>query len=322
MPCVTLIFGVTILYCQKVNKYIYLFRQHIWFNGVSFFGYEDIGNGPGKRVAKHVMMLIVTSLDMSWKLPIAYFLLPDGFTGRERAELLRICVFKLNSTKAVITNIVMDNCPVNYSTYKMLGCKLSRNYQELNTATDIQNNLGQFVMALFDPPHLSKLVRNVLGSWKVLIDCNNQKIEWAHIVNLYEHQKMHGFTLANKLTKQHIMYEKNPMKVKFATQLLSQSVANALVTMEELKPDVFQNVTPTVDFLRTFDRIFDLMNSRNINQVNGKAPLQKGNEVNFKTVFEETVTYICNLKNKKGESVLRSDRYASFLGNNYTKNAF
>jgi hypothetical protein len=134
-----------------------LIRQHIWFTGTSFFGYEDVGDGPGKNPAKHVMMLMVTSLNMGWKLPIAYFLLPDGFPSQKRAELIRLCVYKLNCTGAIVTNIVMDNCPLNYATFRWLGCKLSRSYHDLDTGTDIKNNLGHYVMALFDPPHLSKL---------------------------------------------------------------------------------------------------------------------------------------------------------------------
>jgi len=94
---------------------------------------------------------------MDWKLPIGYFLLADGFPGQKRAELLRQCLHKLNCTGAVVTNIVMDNCPVNYSTFRSLGCKLSRSFQELDPSTDVKNNLGNSVMALFDPPHLAKL---------------------------------------------------------------------------------------------------------------------------------------------------------------------
>jgi len=94
---------------------------------------------------------------MDWKLPIAYFLLPDGFKSESRAELLRKALCKLNETGAIVTNIVMDNCPVNYATFRKLGCTLSRTFQELDTCTDVKNNLGKYVMALFDPPHLSKL---------------------------------------------------------------------------------------------------------------------------------------------------------------------
>ena len=61
------------------NKFVFLLnhflRQHIWFNGKAFFGYEDIGDSPGTNPARHVMMLMVTSLNMEWKVPVAYFLL-------------------------------------------------------------------------------------------------------------------------------------------------------------------------------------------------------------------------------------------------------
>jgi hypothetical protein len=99
---------------------------------------------------------------MSWKLPIAYFMLPDGFPSVKRAELIRLCLYKLNCTGAIVTNLVMDNCAVNYATFRFLRCKLSRCYEDLNTATDIKNNMGKHVLALFDPPHLAKL--GIFGS--------------------------------------------------------------------------------------------------------------------------------------------------------------
>jgi len=53
----------------------------------------------------------------------------------------------------MVTNKVLEMS----STFRSLGCKLSHNYQILDTATDILNNLGENVLALFDAPHLSKL---------------------------------------------------------------------------------------------------------------------------------------------------------------------
>ena len=103
------------------------------------------------------MMMMITALNLSLKLPVAYFLLRDGFPADKRAELLRLCVYHLNVTGVIVTNIVMDNCPVNYATYRHLGCQLARNYKDLCTATDLKNNLGKYVLVLFDPPHLSKL---------------------------------------------------------------------------------------------------------------------------------------------------------------------
>ena len=100
---------------------------------------------------------MATSLNMSWKIPLAYFLLGDNFKSKERASLIRQCIYKLNETQAIVTNIVMDNCPGNYATFRELGCNLSRNFHELNPATDIYNSISKNVYIIFDPPHLCKL---------------------------------------------------------------------------------------------------------------------------------------------------------------------
>jgi len=157
-------------------------------------------------------------------------------------------------------------------------------------------------------------VRNALGTWKILRDVNDNEIKWQYIVELYNYQKENGFTLANKLTKQHVMYEKNPMKVRYAVQVLSQSVANALLTMSELKIKNFEDVNATVKYLKMFDSVYDIMNSRNLCEKFAKAPLQEKNSQHWNAVFADAVEYICNLKTNDGKSVLRSERYASFLG--------
>ena len=91
-----------------------------FFTGTTFYGYEDLGEGPGEKPAKHVMMMMATALNMSFKVPVGYFLLPDAFSSEKRAELLRNCIFHVNTTGAIVTNLVMDNCPVNYATYRRL----------------------------------------------------------------------------------------------------------------------------------------------------------------------------------------------------------
>jgi len=147
-----------------------------------------------------------------------------------------------------------------------------------------------------------------------MLDHDNNVISWHNIVNLYEYQKKNGYHLANKLTKQHIDFEKNKMKVKFAAQVMSQSVANALLTLSEMNHPDFLHVIPTVNYLKTFDRVYDIMNSRSLTQSFDKAPIQKKNSHSWKAVFDDTVSYICNLKTKNGTCVLYSPRYAAYLG--------
>jgi hypothetical protein len=63
-----------------------------------------------------------------------------------------------------------------------------------------------------------------------------------------------------------------------------------------------------------FDSLYDIMNSRTLSQHLEKAPLKETNEKNWKAIFQKAVTYISNLKTQSGENVLKSNRYAAFLG--------
>jgi len=147
-----------------------------------------------------------------------------------------------------------------------------------------------------------------------MYDSNNDKINWQLIVSLYNFQRTNGYTYANKLSKHHIMFEKNKMKVKYAVQVLSQSVANALLTLNDLQHPDFVNVHPTVNYLKIFDKIFDVMNSRSLTHHFGKGPMQESNVDEWKSVFESTLLYISGLKTPAGKPVLESTRYAAFLG--------
>ena len=121
-------------------------------------------------------------------------------------------------------------------------------------------------------------------------------MKWEHIVSLYDYQKTNGFKLANKLTKQHVHFDKNKMKVKYASQVISQSVANSLLTMHDMKIEKFEDVHGTVEYLKCFDEIFDAMNSKTLNERFLKSPLKKSNEENWKSLFQRSICYITHLR--------------------------
>lgn len=52
------------------------------------------------------------------------------------------------------------------------------------------------------------------------------------------------------------------MYVPVAVQVLSSSIADALEFLQSYDKD-FKNATAIIEFIRIFDRLFDLMNSRN-----------------------------------------------------------
>ena len=76
-------------------------------------------------MADHAMVLMVTNLYGSWRLPICYFLITDKFSGLQQAQLVNQAIEKTKDVGAIVMNIVCDNPRVNYSMLKALGAQLS-----------------------------------------------------------------------------------------------------------------------------------------------------------------------------------------------------
>lgn len=120
-----------------------------------------------------------------------------------------------------------------------------------------------------------KLVRNVIGDLKNIVDRNNQFIRWSDLVHLHELQQQENMHLANKLRSAHIHYHNQKMKVQFAAQIFSTSVANALLICKNtLKLKEFKSCQGTIEFLHVFNDLFDILNSKNMKQSGFKQPLK------------------------------------------------
>ena len=171
------------------------------------------------------------------------------------------------------------------------------------------------VYIFLDACHMIKLVRNTMSDWGILKDNDGNVISWQFLVQLQELQESEGLRLANKLRSAHIDWKPQKMKVNLAAQALSSSVADALEYCEgKLKMPQFQGCGPTVQFIRVFDRLFDVLNSRNPLARNFKAPIRKVNYQYTKSFLDEAREYIRNLKGPDGQSILASRRKTGFLG--------
>ena len=160
-----------------------------------------------------------------------------------------------------------------------------------------------------------KLMRNMLADKRTLLDGSGREIKWAYIEFLAKLQSSEGLRAGNKLHERHIQWEQQKMKVKLAVQTLSSSVADALVFCEqELKLPQFQGCSATVDFIRTVDRLFDFLNSRNPVGRGFKAPLRQTNEPVWRSFIYETHHYLCSLKLPNGQLVSASLRKTAVVG--------
>ncbi|CAH0591438.1 unnamed protein product [Chrysodeixis includens] len=171
------------------------------------------------------------------------------------------------------------------------------------------------VYAFLDPAHMLKLIRNAFQFYESFIDKENRMIKWQHLKNLHSLQEKEHLHLANKLGKEHMEFEKNKMKVKFASQFFSNSVADALTFCEtELKMDYFHNVGGTSYFLKTLNNLFDVLNSKSLKQKDYKKPLNQHNKIETFLFLENVKDYLNTLLLQDGTRVVKSSRKTGFLG--------
>lgn len=168
-----------------------------------------------------------------------------------------------------------------------------------------------------------KLVRNSFGNYKLFFDKDGGEIKWSLLVKLVEYGKIKSFYSMHKMNKKHIEFSRNKMKVVLAVETLSASTANSLQFLMENGEPGFQDAAPTIRFLKSFDGVFDVLNTKdkNAQQENiFKKALDTNNRENVFDLFTTVIDYIKHLKfvdikdNNKIKLVINSRIRTGFNG--------
>lgn len=277
-------------------------RQHLEFDGKTYYGRVDLGNGlesDSLEMAKECLVFMVVAVNENWKLPIGYFL-TSTLNSSQRCELVRHAMCLLQDTGVNIISLTFDGCSTNVTMAKLLGCNLNIDNLLTTCTFSRKNNVDMHVEIILDPAHMIKLIRNAFGEKKMLLDLDNNLINYSFIQDLFLLQENEGSFSANKISKQHIYYFKQKMKVKLATQLLSQSVAHALRFCNyNLNLEQFKNSDATIKFIELFNTAFDICNSRSINCVRYKKAMSHENFLDITNFVTHFTQYIQGLKIKE-----------------------
>lgn len=221
----------------------------------------------------------------------------------------------MTSTGVVAASLTFDGAASNFSMAGFLGADLRFRSPGFNTSFQCSEDCPKKVYVILDACHMIKLVRNCLGSVSHLIDIQGRKVKWSYIEALEALQQKEGLHLGNKLTKVHLEWAKQKMKVRLAVQTLSSSVADALDFCEsKLKLSQFEGAHATAEFIRIFDRLFDILNSRNPLARSFKAPLRQQNAASCKSFFHKAEEYIRGLKDASGRPVTDGLKKTGFVG--------
>ena len=304
--------------CCLVIDAMAIRKQAIWDKvKKKYTGFVDYGNGiqlePTETLATEALTFELVGLRSDWKIPIGYFFI-DKTTASVQASLVKAALTMAHQYGLKIWCITCDGTTTNLAMFEILGCSFGTTYDTIIIKFP-HPSTGNDVFAILDACHMLKLARNALAFLGTFQASLQEKIEWKYISALHQVQQHEGLKLANKISTEHIQFEKHKMNVSLAAQTLSSSIAEAIEFLDKvLKTSEFEGSAGTVKFIKIIDRLFDILNSRNPHGKGFKQPLKKVNTAHWEDALETTARYLLSLKSSSGQLLITHRRKTFILG--------
>ncbi|KAL3195374.1 hypothetical protein MRX96_015844 [Rhipicephalus microplus] len=207
---------------------------------------------------------------------------------------------KLQECGLIVMAVICDCLAANVSIAKLLGCRVHEQcYDDLMTTFQCPGH-SRDIHVIFDACHGLKLLRNILGDMGTLISSTYGVIQCKHIEVLHQLQEKESLNAANKLSRAHVEYHRQIMKVKLAAQTFSASVRKALEFASELS-------------LPGFEGAFDLLNSSSPIAKGFKVPLRPSTFHYQKEAMEQAGRELMALQLVTGKPLVQDSRRMSVI---------
>ena len=180
------------------------------------FGFVDLGTNDESDVqAKEALVFMVVGMRSKWKAPIAYYL-TQSLTATVQSELVISCLTKLLELGFKVHTITFDGLSANVSMTNILGCSFDVSGSgELKTYFHVPGYPDR-IWVIMDVCHMVKCVRNALSEYSTFTSPSGT-VRWQLIQDLHNLQEKVGLRLANKLTRRHVNFKQQKMKVSVIT---------------------------------------------------------------------------------------------------------
>lgn len=258
-------------------------------------------------------MVLAVGINGHWRLPLAYCL-TDGTNAELQETLLRSVICKLWDCGCLAISVTMDGLAANQKTFKNLGACLDPGKLVSIFPHPHPDCCELKVAAIFDACHMMKLARNCLNEYQILTIPGTGKVKWQHIQLLHNKQVSEGLNLANKLSKSHLEFKTQKMKVKLAVQVISASCAKAMEFLRKSNVKEFQDSLATELFLLRLDRLFDYLNCRSPIGKGFKSPTNVNNAVMRIAFLRETKDFLLTMQDSTGVPVVQTRRRMFVIG--------
>lgn len=266
-------------------------------------------------LATRALVYLLSGINKKFHFPVVYHFV-KGMDSKNLCELTKNVIIKISEQGVVISNLTFDGAKANFGMCKMLGANLNALSDEFQPYFTNPYDNSSIIYLTADPSHMLKLMRNLLGNLKMLLDDNGNLIKWSFFVDLQEISTK-GDLLTHKLTKKHTNeWERNKMNVRLASETYSESVVNSMKLLRISEHPKFKNSEPTERFTDIMNKTFDILNSLNPRHSNQyKRALNAENQCEIFEFIERTIPYLKSLKmNQSKVHVLETVNKTPVLG--------
>ena len=197
---------------------------------------------------------MVWGLLSNWKQAVGYFLSSGPIDSKLLHTLLLECIDTAEEAGLKVKVVIADQGSNNRKTFDKL-CKITE-------AEPFFCHKDKRIYVIYDPPHLLKNIRNNLKKNGFVV--NGKEVKWIYIEQFYNFDRQNAVRIAPKLTAKHIdLPPFAPLRVKYAVQVLSHTVAAGLSTLIQLGV-LASDAKETALFIERFDQLFNAFNSGNL----------------------------------------------------------
>lgn len=289
---------------MAIRRHIQWVHNQKYFSGLITYGERNDDEVP---IANNAIFFLVTLIKTGKSLILGYFLI-KSLNTLEKSKLIQNAIDEVHKTGAILLSIAFDGLNTNFSSCVSMGASFDiGNFKPFL----IDSATNRRISIVLDPPHMLKLVRNCLAAKRRLKDGQNEDINWCYFESLVSSK---SDLASHKMTKNHLEFASNKMNVRLAAETLSFSVARAMEILQENSDPLFLNSSGTINFIKNFNKAFDIFNSKHSDSRN---IFKRGlNEQNAQKIFEFLRYFVTYLKSLilDGKKILETARNTGFLG--------
>ncbi|XP_006110960.2 DNA transposase THAP9 isoform X2 [Pelodiscus sinensis] len=302
-------------YCSLMIEDMALKRQLEWDPVTQRqVGFIDLGAGAldadeAPLASEAVVLMAVGVLD-HWRAPLGYFFV-NGTSGHLLAQLLCQTISKLTSIGITVLSVTSAATAHGVEMAKALGIRIDAN--NIQCTFQHPHSTTHQITYFFDACHMLQLIKNVFQC-SHSIQSVNETAHWQHIVDLVTLQEKEFLHISDRLSGEHRNSESCHLRVNYAAQLFSESVAGTLECLQQLGLPSFQNCSGTIKFVRLMSSLFDIFHGRNCYGTGLKGPVSSENYAKINHLLTEAKNVFIALTDTLGRHFLKGKHKLGFLG--------